>query len=91
MILELNIAAYFTLIYAIWRNGDITFFMFAFSKSLEGRMQLLFIPGQFGRYESNTTWKRVKLAPCYRRSSLPCLEADTLFYCSSSFYLAKSP
>ena len=38
MILELNIAANFTLIYAIWRKGDITFFMFTFSKSLEGRM-----------------------------------------------------
>lgn len=80
MILELNIAANFTLICAIWRKSDITFFMFTFSESLEGRTQLLFNPGELGRYETNTTLKRMKLAPCCKRSSLPCLEADTLLY-----------
>lgn len=80
MILELNIAANFTLICAIWRKSDITFFMFTFSESLEGRTQLLFNPGELGRYETNTTLKRMKLAPCCKRSSLPCLEADILLY-----------
>ena len=80
MILELNIAANFTLICAIWRKSDITFFMFTFSDSMEGRTQLLFNRGELGRYETNTTLNRIKLAPCCKRSSLPCLEADILLY-----------